>query len=499
MKIKFIFFLLLPACVLAQRNPDNFAKKITAKGLKEKLTILAGANMQGRETATEGQRSAALFIEAQFKKIGLQPLPGNQYQLPFPVYKETIENASLSINGKSCNASIDFSFNPSRIPAGSWSVEKIIYAGYGLIDSIDYDGLQPKGKWVLLTEGTAQTPTDNTSRTLIDKVNIAKNKQAAGVIIIQKDFPKPPISMSGGMTNQASDALSANNIPILYISESLAKQIIQTANAGDINFTNIVHGVYPVKMQLDVLKRTEKISSTNVAGLLPGTDKKDEYVFITAHYDHLGMRDSIIYYGADDDGSGTVTIMQLAEAFSTAAKKGNATRRSIVFMAVSGEEKGLWGSEYYTSHPIMPLDKTTVDLNIDMVGRIDPTRTYGDSTNYIYTIGDDKLSSLLAPITDSINNKYTKMEIDRKFNDPKDPNRFYYRSDHYNFAKNGVPVIFYFNGTHADYHRPTDTVEKIRFDIMQKRALLVYYTAWHIANMNDMLPRDKPLSQVGWR
>lgn len=499
MKIKFLFILFMPAYVLAQKSPESFAKKITAKGLNDKLTILAGAGMQGRETATEGQRNAALFIEAHFKKIGLKPLPGNQYQLPFPVYKETIEKATLIINGKSCNAAADFSFSPARIPAGSWTVEKIIYAGYGLTDSIDYDGLQIKGKWVLLTEGTAQTPTDNTTRTLIDKVTIAKNKEAVGVIIIQKDFPKSPISMSGGMTNQAPDASSTTNIPILYISQTIAKQIIQSSNSGDINFAKIVHGVYPVNMQLEVLKKTEKINSTNVAGLLPGTDKKDEYVFITAHYDHLGMRDSLIYYGADDDGSGTVTIMQLAEAFTTAAKKGSATRRSIVFMAVSGEEKGLWGSDYYTSHPILPLEKTTVDLNIDMVGRIDPTRNYGDSTNYIYTIGDDKLSSLLAPITDSINNRFTKLEIDRKFNDPKDPNRFYYRSDHYNFAKNGVPVIFYFNGTHADYHRPTDTVEKIRFDIMQKRALLVYYTAWHIANRNDMLPRDKPLSQIGVR
>ncbi len=499
MKIKFLFLLFMPAYVLAQKNPENFAKKITEKGLKDKLTILAGAGMQGRETATEGQRNAAIFIETHFRKIGLQPLPGNQYQLPFPVYRETIEKASFSINGITCNPAVDFSFSPARIPVGKWAIEKIIYAGYGLAESIDYDGLQPKGKWVLLIEGTAQTPTDNTTRTLIDKVNIAKNKEAAGVIIIQKDFPKSPISMKGGMTNQVTESSDSRNIPILYVSQSKAKEIMQLGNTENINFAKIVHGVYPVQIQLEVLKKTETISSTNVAGLLPGTDKSDEYVFITAHYDHLGIRDSLIFYGADDDGSGTVTIMQLAEAFSAAAKKGNRPRRSIVFMAVSGEEKGLWGSDYYTSNPIIPLEKTTVDLNIDMVGRIDPTRTYGDSTNYIYTIGDDKLSSLLAPITDSINNTYTRLEIDRKFNDPKDPNRFYYRSDHYNFAKKGVPVIFYFNGTHADYHRPTDTVDKIRFDIMQKRALLVYYTAWHIANRNEMLPRDKPLNQVGER
>jgi Zn-dependent M28 family amino/carboxypeptidase len=162
-------------------------------------------------------------------------------------------------------------------------------------------------------------------------------------------------------------------------------------------------------------------------------------------------------------------------------------------MTVSGEEKGLWGSDYYTSHPVFPLNKTSVDLNIDMVGRIDPARKYGDSTNYVYTIGEDKLSSDLLRISDSINNKFVHMELDRKYNDPKDPNRFYYRSDHYNFAKNGVPVIFYFNGTHADYHRPTDTVDKINFELMSKRVKLIFYTAFEMANRSEMIKRDIPL------
>jgi Zn-dependent M28 family amino/carboxypeptidase len=226
---------------------------------------------------------------------------------------------------------------------------------------------------------------------------------------------------------------------------------------------------------------------------LPGTDKKDEYVFVTGHYDHLGKRDSVIYYGADDDGSGTTSVIEIAEAFAKAKKKGYLPRRTIVFMTVSGEEKGLWGSEYYASHPVYPLNKTTVDLNIDMVGRIDPDRKYGDSLNYVYTIGEDKLSSDLLKISDSINNKFAKLELDRKYNDPKDPNRFYYRSDHYNFAKNGVPVIFYFNGTHADYHQPTDTVDKINFELMAKRVKLVFYTAWDMANRDEMLKRDIPL------
>jgi Zn-dependent M28 family amino/carboxypeptidase len=251
---------------------------------------------------------------------------------------------------------------------------------------------------------------------------------------------------------------------------------------------------FPAEVFLQMSKATIALPTSNVMGIIRGTDKPDEYLFITAHHDHIGQRgDSVINYGADDDGSGTVSILELAEAFAKAKKEGKGPRRSIVFMTVSGEEKGLWGSEYYGSHPVFPLDKTTADLNIDMIGRIDPKRTQGDSTNYVYVIGDDKLSSDLRPISEAVNKKYLKMELDYKFNDLKDPNRFYYRSDHYNFAKHGVPIIFYFNGTHADYHRPTDTPDKINYPLMARRAQLVFYTAWEMANRNDMLKRDIPL------
>ena len=229
--------------------------------------------------------------------------------------------------------------------------------------------------------------------------------------------------------------------------------------------------------------------------MLEGTDKKDEYVFLTAHYDHIGTRnDTVINYGADDDGSGTTGILELAEAFALAKKAGKGPRRSIVFMTVSGEEKGLWGSEYYSNHPIFPLEKTTVDLNIDMIGRTGHEYMKDkDSTNYVYIIGDDKLSSDLFPITESVNKTYTKLKLDRKYNDPNDRNRFYFRSDHYNFAEKGVPIIFYFNGTHPDYHRPTDTPDKINYPMMAKRAQLVFHTAWEMANREAMLKRDLKL------
>jgi Zn-dependent M28 family amino/carboxypeptidase len=215
-----------------------------------------------------------------------------------------------------------------------------------------------------------------------------------------------------------------------------------------------------------------------VIGVIPGTDKKDEYLFLTGHYDHLGKRGDVIYYGADDDGSGTVGVMQMAEAFAAAAKKGKYPRRTVVFMAVSGEEKGLWGSEYYSDHPIYPMDKTTADLNTDMIGRVDTERMTADTLNYIYVIGHDKLSSELQTINEAANKKSANLVLDYKFDDPNDKNRIYYRSDHYNFAKVGVPILFFYDGMlQADYHKPTDTVDKINFELMQKRTLMVYYTA----------------------
>jgi Zn-dependent M28 family amino/carboxypeptidase len=228
-----------------------------------------------------------------------------------------------------------------------------------------------------------------------------------------------------------------------------------------------------------------------VLGYVEGSDKSDEWLIITSHYDHLGKRGDVIYYGADDDGSGTVGVLEIAEAFVKAKAAGNGPRRNVLFMTVSGEEKGLWGSEYFSEHPTVPMDKVTADLNIDMIGRTDTERTTGDTLNYVYVVGDDKLSTDLKPISEAMNNKYTKMTLDYKFNDPNDQNRIYYRSDHFNFARKGVPIIFYYDGMlKSDYHKPTDTPDKINYPLLAKRAQLVFHTAWEMANRDGLLKRD---------
>ena len=228
--------------------------------------------------------------------------------------------------------------------------------------------------------------------------------------------------------------------------------------------------------------------SENVLGYIEGSDKKDELVIVTAHYDHIGKDGDEIFNGADDDASGTTALLEIAEAFERAKKEGHGPRRSILVMTVAGEEKGLLGSQWYSENPVYPLNQTVADLNIDMIGRQD--EKYKDNPDYIYLIGSDKLSSELKKINEENNQKYTQLELDYTYDDPNDPNRYYYRSDHYNFAKNNIPIIFYFNGTHADYHKSTDTVEKINFNKMEKITRLVFHTCWELANRNERIKLD---------
>lgn len=232
-------------------------------------------------------------------------------------------------------------------------------------------------------------------------------------------------------------------------------------------------------------------ASENVVAYIKGSEKPNEIIVISAHLDHIGISgNGEINNGADDDGSGTVAVLEIAEAFKAAEKEGNGPKRSVLFLHVTGEELGLYGSRYYADvDPIFPLENTVANLNIDMIGRIDPS--HEDSSDYVYLIGSDKLSSELHAISESVNKEFFNIDLDYTYNDENDPNRFYYRSDHYNFAKNNIPVIFYFNGTHADYHRPSDTPDKIEYALLAKRAQLIFCTAWELANRDDRIVVDK--------
>ncbi|HRN35366.1 MAG TPA: M28 family peptidase, partial [Flavobacteriales bacterium] len=248
--------------------------------------------------------------------------------------------------------------------------------------------------------------------------------------------------------------------------------------------------IIKVPVRFTYASRNGPATGENVLGFISGSDKKDELVVVTAHYDHVGVIDGEVYNGADDDGSGTVAVLGMAKAFAKAKAEGHGPRRSMLFMTVSGEEKGLLGSRWYTDHPVFPLDSTVADLNIDMIGRTDTV--YGDSSSYVYVIGSRRISNELGNIIERENDALAKLHLDYTFDAADDPNRFYYRSDHYNFAKHGVPIAFFFNGVHADYHGPYDEVDKIRFDLLRQRTLLVFHTAWVLANSETRLAKDGP-------
>ncbi|REC42491.1 MULTISPECIES: M28 family metallopeptidase [Chryseobacterium] len=250
-------------------------------------------------------------------------------------------------------------------------------------------------------------------------------------------------------------------------------------------------GSYYQKVPADFMKKRgggNLPDSENILAFIEGSEKPEEIVVISGHYDHVGTRNGVVYNGADDDGSGTVAVMEIAKAFQAAKKAGNGPKRSILFLHVTGEEHGLFGSEFYTDNPVFPLANTVVDLNIDMIGRDDPENR---GKQYVYVIGSEMLSSQLKVINEAANKKTNNLELNYKYDDPNDTERLYYRSDHYNFAKNNVPVAFFFDGIHEDYHKPTDDVEKIDYNLLAKRTQLVFTTAWEIANRAERIVVDK--------
>ncbi|WP_179320329.1 M28 family metallopeptidase [Winogradskyella helgolandensis] len=227
--------------------------------------------------------------------------------------------------------------------------------------------------------------------------------------------------------------------------------------------------------------------SQNIIAYIEGSEFPDEYVYITAHSDHEGIKNGQIYNGADDNGSGTAAVLEIAEAFNQATKDGHRPKRSIVFLHVTAEEVGLHGSKFYTENPIFPIENAVATLNMDMIGRVDDR--HKDNENYIYVIGSDRMSSELYYITEQANTTFTDLHLDYKYNEERDTNQYYYRSDHYNFALKDVPVIFFFNGEHEDYTKPTDTADKINYPLLEKRTKLIFATAWYLANSKTRLKK----------
>ncbi len=480
---KLLLFVFLIAAYTSQAQKKTtlvkYANSITADDLKKHLYIIAGPEMEGRETATEGQRKAATYIENHFRNLGLTAPVNGGYQQYYPVYVDTLLEGKISINETWYNWGKDIFGSLSSLNTLEMKFGEFTFIAKG--DSTT--NIQGKAVIIVL-------PKNSSRLTNTEMMSLAMRNPSFILVITQGSLP----GNGARLGNMYLDPYRTRQSPTLFYATAEVGKAIMKNELESAQKAELPSKTYSTKFSAVIKKDIKTLQSSNVMGLLEGTDKKDEYVIISSHYDHNGKQGDVINYGADDDGSGTVSILELAEAFSLAKKEGKGQRRSILFLTVSGEEKGLWGSEYYANNPIFPLDKTTVDLNIDMVGRIGTDYLADkDSANYIYIIGDDKISSDLIPISDAANSKYVKLKLDKRYNDINDSNGFFYRSDHFNFAVKGVPIIFYFNGVHKDYHSPTDTPDKINYPLMAKRAQLVFYTALEMANKEEMLKRDIPL------
>ncbi|WP_040280947.1 M28 family metallopeptidase [Psychroserpens damuponensis] len=277
----------------------------------------------------------------------------------------------------------------------------------------------------------------------------------------------------GRMTGEPGHHKASKFIKDYYISEAIPSPL------GSKYYQHIPESYFS-----DGIKKSQ-----NVIAYIKGSEFPEEVIIISAHSDHEGYTDTEIYNGADDNGSGTAAVFEMAQAFKIAALEGHRPKRSVVFLHVTAEEVGLHGSRYYTQYPVFSMKNTVANLNIDMIGRVDDAHI--DNQNYIYVIGANRLSTELHYISEAANTEFTNLELDYKFNSDNDPNRYYYRSDHYNFAQKGVPVIFYFNGEHEDYHEPTDTPEKINYELLEKRTKLIFATAWYLANSEKRIVVDQ--------
>ncbi len=518
-KVSFLIVsMLLGFSANAQQDKTQlkYAETITAKDMRSRLEIIASDEFEGRETGQPGQKKAAKYIQERFEEFGFEPIEKlGGYQQEFKLQLTYPDTVKLIVGADTLKFLKDMYYFPGF---GDMRIETdmLLFLGYG-IESEQYNDYKtaPKNRVVMILGGE---PTDKKGNSLITgtselsdwttdwtkKIELAQEKGVKALLVIDDNF-STSVTQFGRYIKRPNMELGdkpteKEGIPLIYISSKMADKICEGAGMKNLR-KKLIKGIskkkkpgaqdiFNLPVVIDVKKNREELTSENVLAFMPGTEKPEELLVITSHYDHLGKKGDKIFNGADDDGSGTTTLLELAEAFSIAKKEGNGPKRSILFMTVSGEEKGLLGSELYTDNPVFPLKNTVANLNIDMIGRID--ENHAPDSNYVYIIGSDKLSTELHALSEQTNKTYSGIDFDYTYNDENDPNRFYYRSDHYNFAKNNIPVIFYFTGVHEDYHQPTDTVEKIMFQKTEKIARLVFHTAWEIANRDERLKVDVP-------
>jgi len=481
--------------------------QITKEKLKEHITILASDSLEGREVGQPGELMAADYMSNYFKQIGIPPYKDSTYYQEIPLEKRVLESVNVKIGGAQYEFKEDFytypNFSSTRIRS-----KEIIFMGYG-IDTENYSDYNTnvEGKVIMILNGE---PKDKNENYLVSggkekspesgwkfKLNKAKEKGAVAVFFITENYASNYQRVEHKIEHPGvSLSEKEEPVPFFYISKKMADDIL-----GKNKTEKFKKKIKTKKRPFNKLINKSVVLATknndsfftgkNVLGFIEGTDPelKNEIIVITAHYDHIGIIDELIHNGADDNATGTAALLEIGAAFQEAKKSGYNFKRSILLFPNSAEEKGLLGSYYYVENPEFSLKNTIACLNVDMIGRMD--EFHQNDSNYVYLIGADKLSTDLHNISEYSNNKYVNLDLDYTFNDPNDPNRFYYRSDHYNFARKNIPSIFYFSGVHEDYHKHTDTMEKLVYEKVEKIARLIFYTAWELSNSEERPRVDK--------
>jgi len=504
---------------------------IAAAQLRDYLSFVASDEMEGRADPSKGLDVTAKFIATMLSRFGVKGAgDGGDYFQRIVLKKDKIlaDGTEVQLAGRKFTAGKDFLAAPT---AGSVSGAMVFAAdGWFLKDKgIDaYKDVDPKGKIVIVTSGgmpAGVTFADLTKGTRgedwIDPVAYAQKKGAVGVIALNSIFTQASPDVMDRIRKQAEEGSfypeklprqGGSSLPQITANLALVQAIFlgEKTSARAILLSAPPEGT-PIKsfalasekkITMSVKVTTETVTTQNVIAVVEGSDPvlKAEYVALGAHYDHVGVGTPIngdaIRNGADDDGSGTVALLAMAEALSKAPRH---PKRSVLFVWHMGEEMGLWGSQYFTTFPTVPIDKIVAQLNIDMIGR---SRADGDSNprnkdlsgpNEVYVIGSKMMSTELGDLSEAVNNAYLKMTFNYRYDDPKDPERFFYRSDHFNYALKNVPIIFYFTGVHADYHQPGDEVAKIDFPKFEKIARTIYATLWEIGELKVRPKVDKEL------
>jgi hypothetical protein len=514
----------------------RYADRITAIGLRQDLTVLASDAYEGRATGQKGQRLAATYLANAFAAAGVVgPVTNSDtpFYQRFSLTRTGLDStSSVTVGGRTFVVNKDF-YVLVRNPATASAQLQPAFVGYG-INTPGYADFTPtdpalKGKDLLLLLGEPHTPAGQALLgkdgqaspygspgfaevlvrgpglyTLAPRSTIRIMPSAAAFARVPQDYA----NLYGWQDRIAFPGAApptATGPNVFFVSPEMGAALLGTTAAGLTAYHQavavagkpIASPFQAPPATLQVRMQTQPFMTENVLGYLEGTDKKQEVVVVSAHYDHVGVQQGRVYNGADDDGSGTVSLLAMARAFGQAKKEGHGPRRSLLFLANVGEELDLLGSQYYTDHPVFPLTSTVADLHLDMVGRVDSL--HAGKGDYLYLLGDDWLSNDLHHLSEATNREAAPLQLDYRYNTLADPSHLYYRSDHYNFAKHRVPVIYYFSGFHRDYHQPSDDVDKIDFAALTQRSRLIFRTAWAVANRAQRVQVDAKHQPTGFR